>query len=176
MTTDDGTKAGLNAINSEDCPYSSWHNTHHYCPHCNYASDTDIKRKPLLPKKQIGLISMNREEEDKFVNGLDMFMYHINTNAKLKGFWPDHPSMQDGNEKLLLIHAEVSEVVEERRHKDYPRPASKIADFTAEEEELADVLIRLLDFAAQNKLDIAGAALAKHAYNTNRPYKHGKTF
>jgi NTP pyrophosphatase (non-canonical NTP hydrolase) len=41
------------------------------------------------------------------------------------------------------------------------------------EEELVDVIIRLLDFAGGTGLDIEGALAAKMAYNEGRPYRHG---
>ncbi len=39
--------------------------------------------------------------------------------------------------------------------------------------ELADVMIRILDFCGANGIDIEKAVTSKMAYNITRPYKHG---
>ena len=69
-------------------------------------------------------------------------------------------------EKLLLIHSEISEAMEGYRTGAASR---KIIDFWELEEELADVLIRVCDFAGGLNLDLAGAVAAKLAYNRKRP-------
>lgn len=51
--------------------------------------------------------------------------------------------------------------------------ASEIPVLTAEEEEIADVLIRTLDYAGRFGVDIARAVEAKHRYNRTRGYRHG---
>lgn len=40
--------------------------------------------------------------------------------------------------------------------------------------ELADCIIRILDFCGKEKIDIEEAIKIKHEYNKTRPYKHGK--
>ena len=42
--------------------------------------------------------------------------------------------------------------------------------------ELADVVIRSLDLADEEGLDLAGMIFLKLAYNATRPHKHGKKF
>ena len=44
------------------------------------------------------------------------------------------------------------------------------------EEELADVLIRLLDLCGYEKIDIQKHVELKMLYNSMRPYKHGKEY
>lgn len=39
--------------------------------------------------------------------------------------------------------------------------------------ELADTIIRILDYAAAVGIDIDAAIMAKHTYNKDRPYQHG---
>lgn len=39
--------------------------------------------------------------------------------------------------------------------------------------ELADIIIRVLDFAAQQKIDMDAAVLEKMEYNATRPQRHG---
>lgn len=41
------------------------------------------------------------------------------------------------------------------------------------EEELADVIIRIMDFGVARKLDIGGAIIAKMKFNSTREHKHG---
>jgi len=76
-------------------------------------------------------------------------------------------------EKLALIHSELSEALEGHRHGN--PPSDHIPKFTAEEEEFADVIIRVLDTARERKLRIGEAVLAKMDFNATRPYKHNKT-
>ncbi len=74
-------------------------------------------------------------------------------------------------EVLMLMVTELAEAMEAYRA---GNPESdKIPGYSKLEEELADVIIRLLDFAAGFDLDIAGAVAAKMAYNETRPYRHG---
>jgi NTP pyrophosphatase (non-canonical NTP hydrolase) len=44
----------------------------------------------------------------------------------------------------------------------------------SEEAELADLLIRAFHYAGKRGIDLGRAVQLKHAYNINRPYKHGK--
>lgn len=71
----------------------------------------------------------------------------------------------------MLIVTELSEAMEAYRNGN--PPSEKIAGFSQIEEELADVLIRLFDFAGAHDLDIEGALEAKMDYNKKRAYRHG---
>ena len=72
-----------------------------------------------------------------------------------------------------LIISEVSEACEGDR-KDLRD--DKIPQFTMEEAEIADVIIRIFDYAAGCDLRVAEAIVHKMRYNLKRPYKHGKSF
>jgi len=92
-------------------------------------------------------------------------------NAKAKGFWDNERNV---GEAIALMHSELSEALEGYRH---GNPASdKIPSFTSAEEEFADVVIRIMDFAGGLNLDVAGAIIEKTIYNAARQYKHGKGF
>tara|TARA_R110001592_G_C12591795_1_gene694712 strand:+ start:24 stop:350 length:327 start_codon:yes stop_codon:yes gene_type:complete len=107
----------------------------------------------------------------KFEKEWNRISKKVYVNAVNHGFWQEEPN--DG-ERMALIHAEVSEALEALRN---GNPSSnKIIEFSSLEEELADVVIRIMDYAFGNDLDIAGAVIAKIEYNKNREYMHGKSF
>jgi hypothetical protein len=113
---------------------------------------------------------------------LDDLAGDISGWAEEKGFWPlldtDDPSTvrwldaAEKSQKLLLIVTELAECCEGIRK---PVEAS-IEGFTNEEEEIADALIRLLDYAGHYHLRIGAALAAKMAVNEGRPFRHGKAF
>jgi len=73
--------------------------------------------------------------------------------------------------KIDLMHSELGEMTEGVRK---PRPDEHCPDFTSEEIELADCLIRAFDYAGAFGLRLGQAIEAKMEYNKSRPYKHGK--
>lgn len=78
-------------------------------------------------------------------------------------------------EKALLLHAEVSELVETWRA-DPNEISRKCLHLTVEEEEFADVFIRLVDLAAQRGVNLDKAVALKMEVNAGRGHKHGKQF
>lgn len=91
-----------------------------------------------------------------------------------KGFHSD-PAAQHPAIKIALIHSELSEMLEVLR-KDPDAMSSKCPKITAVAEELADTMIRCLDYAGVRGIDLVAAVHAKQAYNETRPHKHGKAF
>lgn len=67
-------------------------------------------------------------------------------------------------EKLALIHSEVSEILDARRS----------ADEAAEAKECADVLIRLMDYCAARNIDLGKEYVANVRENIERPRLHGR--
>lgn len=80
------------------------------------------------------------------------------------------PLKRNKGELLMLIVSEVAEAMEGERKDlmDDKLPHRKMAEV-----ELADALIRILDYAAGFNYDLQGALVEKMAYNANREdHKH----
>jgi NTP pyrophosphatase (non-canonical NTP hydrolase) len=52
-------------------------------------------------------------------------------------------------------------------------PSEHCPEISAQEEELADLVLRVMDYSAGFNFNLGKAILAKMQYNKNRPYKHG---
>jgi NTP pyrophosphatase (non-canonical NTP hydrolase) len=75
---------------------------------------------------------------------------------------------------IMLMVTELAEAVEALRAGN--PPDDKIPEFSGVEAELADAVIRIMDFGHARGHRVAQAIEAKMKYNTGRPYKHGKEF
>jgi NTP pyrophosphatase (non-canonical NTP hydrolase) len=122
----------------------------------------------------------------------------VHENAKSKGFFDSEKNI---GEMLCLIHSEVSEALEADR-KNFYTNVSEIklkgladknygATFNDDEifkeffsitvkntfeDELADVIIRVLDLCAFKGIDIEKHIKMKMRYNALREHKHGKAY
>lgn len=89
--------------------------------------------------------------------------------AKRAGWWNDpvtgEPVERNDGELIALMHSELSEALEALR-KD--RNDDHLPHRKGVEVELADVLVRIFDYAGARKLDLAGAMIEKLAYNARR--------
>lgn len=90
--------------------------------------------------------------------------------AKEHGWWPENQEVNHG-EQLALMHSELSEALEYLRHGN--KPSDHIPKFSGLEEELADVVIRIMSYAGRCGLKIPEAIIEKMAFNEGRPFKHG---
>ncbi len=71
---------------------------------------------------------------------------------------------------VALLHSEVSEMLELYRRSTVD---TSVKDIKGMDEEMADVIIRLLDMAAFYEIDIDSAVGHKMGINMDRPYRHG---
>lgn len=93
-------------------------------------------------------------------------VHELNINA---GWWHDINTGErlerNKGEMLCLIHSEISECMEGVRK---GLMDDKLPHRTMEEVEMADAVIRILDYCGGHDLDLAGAIAEKLAYNAQR--------
>lgn len=105
--------------------------------------------------------------------GLDALSAMLHETAKEKGFWDGEYSHDKVGNKLALVHSEVTEVLEAIRKN---HGSEKVV------EEMADVIIRLLDIyaAMRNEEQILHSLdevlELKINKNKERPRLHGNLF
>jgi NTP pyrophosphatase (non-canonical NTP hydrolase) len=115
---------------------------------------------------------MMTNQEFAFVGSFVFMQDEVHSNAKDKGWW-DGEKRNDG-EAIALMHSELSEALEALRTGN-PLDA-KCPEFSNLTIELADCVIRIMDYCGANNLPLADAIVAKHNFNKTRPHKHGKQF
>lgn len=103
------------------------------------------------------------------------FSKEVHALAVEKGWYSSHYPRRTELEAHMLIVSEIAEATECVR--------KGTADFyidtrtgkpEGEAVELADAIIRILDYAEEQGMDLIGAMLVKHDYNKTRPFRHGK--
>jgi two-component sensor histidine kinase len=72
--------------------------------------------------------------------------------------------------RIALAHSELSEALEGIRKN---KQDEHIPEFTSEEIEYADTVIRILEYAEHRGLRLFEAIIAKHDFNCNREHMHG---
>lgn len=89
--------------------------------------------------------------------------------AENSGFHEGEEDGEDERERpqiLSLIHSEVSEALE----------ADREGDDELYAEELADIVIRVMDHAESEDIDLEEEIKEKNAENRTREHKHGKRY
>jgi len=114
-------------------------------------------------------------QREEFIKRFSDIAWACHKMACEKGFWGDGPKIAYPPErKVLLMHTELSELAEALRNPNADH--QHIEDFSAEEIELADLVIRAMDYAGGRELRLAEAIIVKMDYNAGRPFKHGKLY
>lgn len=134
-------------------------------PYALKEEDTDMEEAPAeqhteaeLSRKVTVTLTLT---ETIMVASLQAVQDEVHAIAQSKG-WHDDPVPLPV--MIALMHSELSEALEaDRKHKGPDAVA----------EELADVIIRVLDAAAAQNLDVIGAMFAKMERNRGREMRHG---
>lgn len=103
---------------------------------------------------------------------LDIWTLEAHRLSQAKGFWPNN-SPTHLAAKIALMHAELSELLEAVRD-DPCAPCDKPIPLSREEEEVADVFLRLCDYCGERGINLGRVAMVKHDYNKTREHQHGK--
>lgn len=126
---------------------------------------------------------------------LNKLAQQVHQNAIDKGFFDKEKNI---GEMLCLIHSEVSEALEadrkeqfyigdidaliggdiypERDDENFKRGFESCGIKNSFQDELADIIIRVMDLAAYKGIDLEKHIAAKMRYNSLRPHKHGKKY
>jgi len=166
----------------------------HICPTCEFKRTCD--------RSDLGECSPSEREYNAFLCGAESpglsygvndLAWEIHRAAVKKGFYEEP---RECGTRLMLVVSELSEALEADRtgrHADLaafdsdqqPTPRTGCDPFADKfethvkdtfEDEIADALIRLLDYAAANDIDIERHIDLKMRYNELRPHKHGKEY
>lgn len=107
--------------------------------------------------------------KEKIIDGIEAAIAECHGAAVRGGWWNDvhtgEPIGRNKGELLCLIHSEISEAMEGERKNlmDDKLPHRRMAEV-----ELADAVIRILDYAGAFGYDIGGAIVEKLEYNARR--------
>lgn len=106
-----------------------------------------------------------------FITAFNDYQKYAHLCATERGWWDEE---RNDGECIALMHSELSEALEGMR---YGNPESqKLPGVSSVEEELADVVIRIMDYSQAAGLNIADAIVTKVEFNKNREHRHGKAF
>lgn len=105
---------------------------------------------------------------------LNVLSDRCHSQAVDKGWWDD-PAGREVGTLIALMHSELSEALEEWRDNPnvnytYFREDGKPEGVPA---ELADTIIRIMDFCGWFGIDIGAAVEGKLKFNDTRPHRHG---
>ena len=101
--------------------------------------------------------------------GINDFANEVHDNAVAHGWWEEKRPF---GEIIALCHSELSEALEAYRNReDMVWMNGDKPDGIAV--EMCDCIIRILDYLAEENIDVEYVLQLKHEYNKSREYKHG---
>lgn len=102
----------------------------------------------------------------------------VHNNAADHGWWEEERKLP---EIIALIHSELSESLEHYRNTESYKARGLDPNVHTDESgkpdgvavELADAVIRVMDYFGRQGWDLEEIISMKHEYNKSRPYRHG---
>lgn len=101
---------------------------------------------------------------------LSALQKEIHQNALDHGWWDEPRTFGD---VIALCHSELSEALEAHRNGEAMAWTNEAGKPEGVAVEMADCIIRILDWAGHEGMDMETLVWRKHEYNKTRPYRHG---
>jgi NTP pyrophosphatase (non-canonical NTP hydrolase) len=116
--------------------------------------------------------------EERFIDAMGEMAARAHTNSSMHGFWRWYEAHKHDPDSVViwklsrhaLINSETGECTEGVRKE---LPDNHLSNRSMEVAELADIVIRVMDYAGGHGLPLAEVILEKMAYNAKRPMMHG---